>query len=397
MCQPRYVNNQGLLSGARGVTEMSANLQILIDSIDDGLVIVGTDGIVKLANRAATSLLRALPGKRLPSEEINGQLISLVRGYARPPVTLVIEAGPDRDDSLQLKISTSPVGGGYLINIHNLGEVQRYQTAILNLATLLRTELGESLASFNLSARDLLNKFPGDVGGSGDIGQQLELVRLEGEALIGKMVQMAGFAEAFAHKPLLASDRIELLPLLEALVQRAHPLLDSRRLKLHLRTPGTADLPVIYGSHDWLVEALYGYIEYLVCHCNVTSDLEISVRPLGNFVCLQIRNHGRGLTRSTESRAAMPFGQATHNRQGAPQKTPKTLGLGMALCKQVIELHRGGIRLEESDDEVSSLFVELPAGAPPADVNPELGAEQAKRYAEDLTRLMQRQRKAASN
>ncbi len=375
---------------------MSANLQILIDSIDDGLVVVGQDGIVKLANRTATTLLRALPGKRLPSEEINGQLISLLRGYARPPVTMTVQAGPDRDQSLQLKISTSPVGTGYLINIHNLGEVQRYQTAILNLATLLRTELGESLASFNVTARELLRELTSDEGRGGDTANRLEQVRQEGENLIGKMVQMAGFAEAFAHRPLLASDRIELMPLLQALVQRAQGLLDNRRLKLHLRVPGNVDLPVIYGSHDWLVEALYGYIEYLVCHCNVTSDLEISVRPLGNFACLQIRNHGRGLTRSNESRAAMPFGQATHNHHGASHKAPRTLGLGMALCKQVIELHRGGIRLEEEEGEVSSLFVELPAGAPPQAVNPDLGAEQAKRYAEDLTRLMQRQRKAAS-
>lgn len=376
---------------------MSANLQILIDSIEDGLIIVGADGMVKLANRSATSMVRAIPGKRLPSDEINGQLISLVRGYARPPVNLTIQAGEDRDAVLQIRISESPVGVGYLINVHNSGEVERYKTAILNLATLLRSELGEALHSFVDDARSCVRTLVTDESESELHRERLDKVSRQGEHLISQMAQMAMFAESFAHKPLVASDRIELLPLLDDLMTRARSLLDSRKLKLHLRTPGNGELPVIYGSHDWLVEALFGYVEYLVCHCNVKSDLEILVRPLGNFVCLQIRNHGKGLTRSAEVRGAMPFGQATHNRQGASHQPPGTLGLGLALGKHVIELHRGGIRLEEEDGDVSSLFIELPAGAPPQSVNPELGAEQAKRYAEDLTRLMKRQRKVAGN
>lgn len=376
---------------------MSANLQVLIDSIEDGLIIVGQDGVVKAANRVASSMIRALPGKRLSSDEINGQLASLIRGYARPPVNFTIQAGPDRDDFLQIRISESPVGTGYLINLHNAGEVQRYKTAILNLATLLKSELGESLTGFTESARDCVRKLSGDESLVQVHRERVESLRQAADTLIGQMTQMATFAESFAHKPLLASDRIELLPLLYALLERASIMLSKRSLKLHLNTPGHIELPVIYGSHDWLVEALYGYIEYLVFHCNVKSDLEISVRPLGNFVCLQVRNNGKAITRGAEARSTMPFGQATHNRQGAAHKAPKTLGLGMALCKQVIELHRGGIRLEEEDGEVSSLFIELPAGAPPQSVNPDLGAEQAKRYAEDLTRLMQRQRKAATN
>jgi len=375
---------------------MSTNLQVLIDSIEDGLIIVGQDGVVRAANRASMAMIRVLPGKRLPSDEINNHLVSLSRGYARLPVNFTIQAGADNEESFHIRIAESPIGSGYLLNIRNAGDVHRYRTAILNLATLLKTELGESLTAFSNSAQACVWELAGDEDFVRMHRDRVEALRQHGETLVGQMVQMATFAESFAHKPLLASDRIELLPLLQALIERARNLLDSRSLKLHLRSPGNTELPVIYGSRDWLVEALYGYIEYLVCHCNVKSDLEIAVRPLGNFVCLQIRNHGKGVTRAIEARSSMPFGQATHHRQGTPHKAPKTLGLGMALCKQVIELHRGAIRLEEEDGEVSSLLVELPAGAPPQSVNPELGAEQAKRYAEDLTRLMQRQRTAVA-
>jgi hypothetical protein len=38
------------------------------------------------------------------------------------------------------------------------------------------------------------------------------------------------------------------------------------------------ELPVIYGSRAWLVEALYGYIEYMVKNCRLRSDLELQIR-----------------------------------------------------------------------------------------------------------------------
>ncbi len=55
-------------------------------------------------------------------------------------------------------------------------------------------------------------------------------------------------------------------------------------------------------------------------------------------------------------------------------------------------MHRGNLRLAVEEGDINALVLELPAGAPADMINPELGAEQARRYAEDLTRLMQRQR-----
>lgn len=44
---------------------MSANLQILFDSIDQGLLILSPDGVVRFSNVAATSLFNLTLGKPL--------------------------------------------------------------------------------------------------------------------------------------------------------------------------------------------------------------------------------------------------------------------------------------------------------------------------------------------
>ena len=55
-----------------------------------------------------------------------------------------------------------------------------------------------------------------------------------------------------------------------------------------------------------------------------------------------------------------------------------------------------GTRVDE-DGDITAFVLELPAGAPPDSINPTLGTEQARRYAEDLTRLMRRQRQTQAN
>lgn len=375
---------------------MSANLQELIDSVEEGLLIVGPEGTVKIANRAASEALRATPGKPLAADEIRVQLAAVARGYARLPLHLDIQSLTDPEEILGVRIAPSPVGGGYLITLRKLGEIQRYRTVIANLATLLDTELGHAMQSFSEALRETLRKTLHDLPEARQAAEaDARQLHATGEQLIGQVTQLATFAEAFANKPVVATDRIEVGGLIKGLLQRASPLLSGRNLKLHVSWPANLELPVIYGSRDWLVEALYGYVEYLVCHCQIESDLELQVRPYGNFVSLQFHNHGLVVSKDVAARSSLPFGRALTRPAEVQGLEPHTLGLGLALCKHVIELHRGGVRLEESDDIASSLCIELPAGAPPETVNPQLGAEQARRYAEDLTRLMQRQRQLA--
>lgn len=372
---------------------MSASLQELIDSVEEGLLIVGPEGTVKIANRAASEALRAVPGKPLAADEIRVQLAAVARGYARLPLHIDIHSLSDPDEILGVRVAPSPVGSGYLITLRKLGEIQRYRTIIANLATLLDTELGHAMQAFSDALRNTLRKTLHDLPEARQAAEaDASQLRATGEHLIGQVTQLATFAETFANKPVVATDRIEVGGLVKALLQRASTLLNARNLKMHVNWPLNQELPVIYGSQDWLVEALYGYVEYLVCHCQIESDVMLQVRPHGSFVSLQFHNHGRGNTKQLAARSSLPFERGVARQAEGRDHEPHSLGLGLALCKHVIELHRGGVRLEESDEIASSLSIELPAGAPPETVNPQLGAEQARRYAEDLTRLMQRQR-----
>lgn len=371
---------------------MSNNLQILVDSLDEGLLIVSPDGVVRLSNQAASKFFHVVPGKKLDAEEVMVQILAASRGYASLPLEFEIEAPgqggtPDR---LRLKLIDSPLGGGYLVIVRNVSEEARYENVMANFANLMAVELGEPMSRFSGGLGKLLVDLVPELEQREALGDEMRAILREGEALIGRVTQLATFAQLFAKSPILASERLPVMDLVSALLTRVRPLLEARDIKLHIA--GVAqELPVIYGSREWLVEALFGYIEHMLQNCRIRSDLELQARPYGNFISLQIRNHGRGLPKHSETRSFLPFGQPA---LGSSAAGSQGLGLGMALCKHVVELHRGSMRLNDEDGDITSFVLELPAGAPPESISPNLGAEQAKRYAEDLTRLMQRQRKA---
>lgn len=376
---------------------MSGNLQVLVDSFDEGVLIIGTDGVVRLANQAATRFFPIVLGKRLEVEEVQVQISAAARGYLRLPLEFELDilSTVNTTDRLHLKLLESPIGGGYLLLLRNITETARHDAIISNFANIVDADIGGAVAAFSQRLAGLLVDLVPDVGRREMLSEQMRTVLRQGEMLAGRMVELATFAQLFSKSPVLASERIPVMELVSALLARVRPLLEERDISLHIA--GVAqDLPVIYGSRDWLVEALNGYIDHMLQNCRVRSDLELQIRPYGNFLSLQIRNHGRAQPKQASARKVLPTGAAAKGNTPGKADLPR-LELGMALCKHVVELHRGSMKLKDEDGDITAFVLELPAGAPSESINPNLNAEQAKRYAEDLTRLMQRQRKASSN
>lgn len=375
---------------------MSANLQVLVDSVSDGLLIVSPEGLVRLTNQAATELLPIILGKRFPAEEAMVQISAVARGYVRLPVEFEIDSPlqTKAGDRLAVKLMDSPVGGGYLVLVRNVSEAARYETIISNFANLMAVELGQPMGDLAHQLSRLLVDIVPDLEKREALSDEMRAIVRQGEEMAGRVSQLATFAQVFSKSPILASERIPVMELVSTLLTRVRPLLEERNIKFNIAGV-SQELPVIYGSRDWLVEALFGYIEHMVLHCRVRSDLELQARPYGNFVSLQIRNHGRGLHKAAEPRNSLPFGQRAPGKNAAAGQ--HGLGLGMALCRHIVELHRGSMKLTDEDGDITAFVLELPAGAPPESINPTLGTEQARRYAEDLTRLMQRQRQTQAN
>ena len=69
----------------------------------------------------------------------------------------------------------------------------------------------------------------------------------------------------------------------------------------------------------------------------------------GNAVVVEVEDTGIGIDRTDLERIFEPFFRTDRSRQRLTGGT----GLGLALCKRIVELHHGSIRAESGDGKTT--------------------------------------------
>ncbi len=378
---------------------MNQSMRKLFDSLRDGVVIVSAEGLVRYANQAAVQGLSPIPGKLLPSESIRHQVRAAWQGYVKLPLTLEVDA-PNQNrevDRLRVTLMQSPVGEDYVVVMHNVTEAQFYEHTVNNLAEILNQELNVPFQALARSLEELMGQL-GAAPNEGTVSltppidpeefhSQAEKVIATGAGVIQRLNQLVLMSETFSHSPMLEKDRIVPRDLVSEVLLLAKPALAARRIRVSM--VGVDDnLPGLYGSRRWLPRALAEHVQHMAANAKNDADLLLTVKGGGNFIIFHFNNCGRGIPAHLKERAFLPF------HKGSESQDVAGLGLGLALCKRVVDLHKGHIRFVENDGEISELIIELPAGGM-AQEQDTAAIEQAQRYAQDLARLMQRASLAA--
>jgi hypothetical protein len=363
---------------------MNRNIRILFDSLKDGLLIVAPGGEVQFANVAARALVPIVIGKQLSGEWLRTQLMAIQRGYLKPPLTfdITVPGQIDAADRMRVTILPSPIGQDFVVLMKNVTTEQRYENVIGNLAEMLDCEISQPTQQFLDAAAQLLGQFKESAGGDWALRDAVAEVERRAGVVARRLKQIGLLASAFKTAPIRGEDRIVVSELIIEVVATVKALLLKRQIGLSYA--GLLDgLPVIYGSRTFLVHAIAGYLRHLVKQSDPGANILISMRAKGNFMLLGITSFGQCAIPGPGARPFMPLLEyASGGNAGG-------LNLTLPLCKRVVEINGGHLRLEKDGESVNRIVFELPIGAPAADVR-DLGLKQAERYAQDLLTLMQR-------
>jgi signal transduction histidine kinase len=159
----------------------------------------------------------------------------------------------------------------------------------------------------------------------------------------GRLEQLAREFTDFGRLPEGPAAPVDLGELLTGLARTSVPPTMQVRLALD------PALPTLLGHYDPLHRAFTNIVRNAVEACDAEGEIELSARPEDGGVRVEIRDHGPGVPAELVSRLFDPYVTA---------KSGGT-GLGLAMAKQTVEMHRGAIAVEETPGGGATFVVRL--------------------------------------
>jgi two-component system sensor histidine kinase KdpD len=150
-----------------------------------------------------------------------------------------------------------------------------------------------------------------------------------------------------------------------AALHRLEPLLGGRPVRVGL----PAQLPLVAVDEVLLEQVVFNLLENAVKHAPSSTPIEIEARVRDHEVELSVADRGPGLLPGSEERVFEKFYRGDASRRAGG------VGLGLAICRGIVESHGGRLRAANRPDGGAAFSFTLPLDAHAPVVEPEPSLE----------------------
>ncbi|WP_307334301.1 ATP-binding protein [Pseudomonas lini] len=347
---------------ATNVDELLAGqqrLQAVLDSIDDGLLMIDREGHLEHLNPVAQRQLgwdidrlgQGL-GTALERPELDGQLQLVLRGgtLERAPEDLSIEVD---GESRLLTYSLTPVSHtqghilGAVMVLHDVTEQRAFERVrsefVLRASHELRTPVTGMHMAFGLFRERA--HFPRD-SREADL---LDTVNEEMQRLMQLINDLLNFSryQNGLQKLTLAPCSID--NLLEQARERYAGVAVEKGISLSVEVLGP--LPWLQADQPQLDRVLDNLIDNALRHTGTEGQIRLQARRHGERVIISVEDNGEGIAYGQQGRIFEPFVQVGRKKGGA--------GLGLALCKEIVQLHGGRMGVYSRPGQGTQFYMAL--------------------------------------
>lgn len=174
------------------------------------------------------------------------------------------------------------------------------------------------------------------------------------ERLVGNLLDMTRIESGAIA---LRRDWVPLDEMVSSALTRLEGRLEARQVTVVI----APDVPLLKVDPVLFEQVLVNLLENAVKYTPPGSPLEIEARSDGECVDLDVLDHGPGVRAGEETRIFEKFYRGSQN--SAPGA-----GLGLAICKGIVEAHGGTIRAETRSCGGAAFRLSIPHGGPPPSV-----------------------------
>jgi PAS domain S-box-containing protein len=182
--------------------------------------------------------------------------------------------------------------------------------------------------------------------------QLLQDVAWEAESLshlVGNLLELSRFQ---ADRLLLHTEPVSLKNVVQNTVERVRCQSSIHQFLVDL----PKKLPLVYADQLRLERILYNLLENAVKYSPRGGEVRVSVKPEEEHLVIGISDQGIGISLPDQAKLFGPFQRLEdHRLEGV-----KGAGLGLLVCRRLVEAHGGKIWIESEPDRGSAFLFTLP-------------------------------------
>ncbi len=364
----------------KALQESEARYRGLLEAAPDAMIVVNPDGAIVLLNVQAERQFR------YHRNELVGQQITSIipQGFAERLVADALRSGAEAlaqqiDTGIELsglrkdgsefpiEIMLSPLAspGGVLVTaairditkrksadlhlVKIIGELKRSNDELEHFAYIASHDLQEPLRMVASYTQLLAQRYTGQLDSDAD---EFIAYALDGSNRMQVMIQdLLAYSRAgvSSKKPLRISSEGALQ---EALANLRTAIAESGAAVTH------DSLPVIMADNTQLVQVFQNLVGNGIKYCRAEPPrVHVSAKNYGSEWVFAVRDNGVGIDPQYFERIFFLF-QRLHGREEL-----KGTGIGLAICKKVLERLGGRIWVESQLEQGSTFYFALPEGA----------------------------------
>jgi two-component system, sporulation sensor kinase E len=344
--------------------------ETVFNTIQDGILVIDSDGVVQYANDAASNII-GLKSSDIGVTRLWKMVPDLAQSMKRDCVSGKMKAAPVLSREVELnypehrfvRLYMVPIdaevahvgSGGYVIVISDVTEeklsmeelIENERTSsIVRLAAGVAHELGNPLNSLTIHLQLIereLKKLALKEDGQ-KLSESLQVCQGEVERLDGIITH---FLEAVRpQKPEL--NELNLVELAEEVLHVQEAELSDRKLAVNVEVNGV--LPAILGDRGQIKQVFFNLIKNAMEAMQAGGKLRILAYRDNDFVYMQFIDTGSGISEEEISRVFQAY--YTTKRDGH--------GLGMMIVQRIMREHGGQISLESRKDAGTVITLQFP-------------------------------------
>jgi two-component system, OmpR family, phosphate regulon sensor histidine kinase PhoR len=370
-----------MIDDLENLAEQREELEVILRSMSEGVVVTDVHGRVMLINRAAREMLELSPEMDYRARSLveicrDPAVQQLVAGAAehQEPPPESIELSIQRSGPLRrLRVTAGDVGASsrgraaWVLVLYDITQLKAYEGLRSDFIANLTHEIRTPLSALCGYTETLL-------AGVEDPDTQrrfLKIIERQSHRLARLVDDLISLSDLERGLTALRPQELDVRRLFEEAVELMGEPAARQGAALEIQCP--EELPALIGDHDRLYEVLINLLDNAIKYTPRGGRVTMSARKMeagdGNgkpAMVMAVSDTGEGIPAQHIPRLTERFYRVDRARSRELGGT----GLGLAIVKHIVQLHQGELQIESRMREGTTVRVKLPLPQPQAEPLP---------------------------